>query len=217
MHIEILVEDASGEKLLEAVLPKLLGEQADPHTWRVHPYKGIGRIPKNLNAGGDPAKRILLDQLPRLLRGYGNTPGIDALVVVLDSDRRHCVDFLAELKAVAAGCNPAPSTMFRLAIEEAEAWYFGDQQALKAAYPRAKADVLGRYVQDSVCDTWELLADAIYPGGSAAIKKAGWPLPGQVKHEWAEKIGPLLDPDRNLSPSFGKLSDGLRRLAAEAT
>jgi hypothetical protein len=27
MHIEILVEDASGEKLLEAVLPKLLGRQ----------------------------------------------------------------------------------------------------------------------------------------------------------------------------------------------
>ncbi len=44
--------------------------------------QGIGRIPKNLNAGGDPAKRILLDQLPKLLGGYGKTPGIDAVVVV---------------------------------------------------------------------------------------------------------------------------------------
>jgi hypothetical protein len=216
MHIEILVEDASGEKLLERVLSKLLGEQGDPHTWRVHSYKGIGRVPKNLNAGADPAKRILLDQLPRILRGYGNTPGIDAVVVVLDSDRRNCVDFLAELKALAAGCNPAPNTMFRLAIEEVEAWYLGDRQALQAAYPRAKADVLARYVQDGVCDTWELLADAVHPGGSAAIKKAGWPLPGQIKCEWAEKIGPLLEPDRNVSPSFGKLRDGLRRLIAEA-
>jgi hypothetical protein len=215
MHIEILVEDASGAKLLEAVLPKLLGEHESCHSWRVHPYKGIGRIPTNLYAGGDPAKRILLDQLPRLLRGYGKTPGIDAVVVVLDSDRRTCVDFLSELKALLAGCDPAPTTMFRLAIEEVEAWYLGDRQALQAAYPRAKADVLNRYVQDSVCDTWELLADAVHAGGSAAIKKAGWPLPGQIKCEWAEKIGPLLEPDRNLSPSFGKLRDGLRRLAAE--
>lgn len=159
---------------------------------------------------------MLLDQLPRILRGYGNTPGIDAVVVVLDSDRRNCADFLAELKALAADCNPAPNTIFRLAIEEMEAWYFGDQQALQTAYPRAKADVLGRYVQDSVCGTWELLADAVHPGGSAAIKKAGWPLPGQIKCEWAEKIGPFLEPDRNVSPSFGKLRDGLCRLVAEA-
>ncbi|WP_083490204.1 DUF4276 family protein [Stenotrophomonas daejeonensis] len=217
MHIEILVEDTSGEKLLESLLPKLFGEQGDPHTWRLHAYKGIGRIPKNLNAGGDPAKRILLDQLPKLLRGYGKTPGIGAVVVVLDSDRRNCVDFLAELKALAAGCNPAPNTLFRIAIEEMEAWYFGDRKALITAYPRAKIDVLNRYAQDSVCGTWELLADAIYPGGSAAIKKARWPLPGQVKHEWAGRIGPLLDLDHNLSPSFGKLRDGLRRLVAEAT
>lgn len=213
MHIEILVEDSSGEKLLAALLPQLLGE---PHTWRVHAYKGIGRIPKNMNAGADPAKRILLDQLPRLLQGYGRTPGIDAVVVVLDTDKRNCVDFLAELKTVADACVPVPNTLFRLAIEEVEAWYLGDQDALLAAYPRAKRDVLGRYVQDSPCDTCELLADAIYKGGSAAIKKAGWPLPGQIKHEWAEKIGPLLIAERNVSPSFGKLRDGLRRLIAEA-
>lgn len=76
--------------------------------------------------------------------------------------------------------------------------------------------MLGKYVQDSACDTWELFADAVHSGGSAAIKKAGWPLPGQVKHEWAEKIGPLMNPGRNISPSFGKLRDGLHRLVAEA-
>lgn len=216
MHIEILVEDSSGEKLLKAILPKLLGEYGDPHTWNMHSYKGIGRIPKNLKGSADPAKRILLDQLPRLLQGYGRTSGIDAVVVVLDTDKRSCVGFLNELKTLAAGCNPVPNALFRLAIEEVEAWYLGDRQALTAAYPRAKGDVLNRYEQDSLCDTWELLADAVYPGGSAAIKKAGWPLPGQIKHEWAEKIGPLLEPDRNASPSFGKLRDGLRRLISEA-
>lgn len=212
MHIEILVEDSSGEKLLQVLLPQLLGPQGEPHTWHLHAYKGTGQIPKDLVAKADPTKRILLDRLPRLLRGYGKTPGIDAVVVVLDTDKRDCAAFLAELKAVADGCSPAPKTLFRLAIEEIEAWYFGDQDALLKAYPRAKLDVLKRYVQDSACGTWELLADAVYPGGSAAIKKAGWPLPGQVKHEWAEKVGPLMDLERNVSPSFGKLRDGLRQL-----
>lgn len=215
MHIEILVEDSSGEKLLQMLLPQFLGPQGEPHTWRLHAYKGIGRIPKGLVMKADPAKRILLDRLPKVLRGYGKTPGIDAVVVVVDTDKRDCVAFLDELKGVAATCNPVPITLFRLAIEEIEAWYFGDQDALLAAYPRAKQDVLGKYVQDSACDTWELLADAVHLGGSAAIKKAGWPLPGQVKHEWAEKIGPLMKPERNISPSFGKLRDGLRRLVAE--
>lgn len=215
MHIEILVEDSSGEKLLQMLLPQFLGPQGEPHTWRLHAYKGIGRIPKGLVMKADPAKRILLDRLPKVLRGYGKTPGIDAVVVVVDTDKRDCVAFLDELKGVAATCNPVPITLFRLAIEEIEAWYFGDQDALLAAYPRAKQDVLGKYIQDSACDTWELLADAVHLGGSAAIKKAGWPLPGQVKHEWAEKIGPLMKPERNISPSFGKLRDGLRRLVAE--
>lgn len=215
MHIEILVEDSSGEKLLSILLPKLLGDQGNPHTWRVHAYKGIGRIPKNLGASADPAKRILLDQLPRLLKGYSNTPYIDAVVVVLDTDTRNCVTFLNELKELAANCNSIPTTMFRLAIEEMESWYFGDLDAMRIAYPRVKQDILARYVQDTPCGTWELLADAIYPGGSLEVKKRGWPLSGQLKHEWAEKIGPLLEPDKNTSPSFGKLRDGLRRLITD--
>lgn len=214
MHLEFLIEDSSGEKLLQTLLPKLLGAQGDLHSWRVHAYKGIGRVPKGLGKGADPSKRILLDQLPRLLRGYGRTVGTDVVVVILDVDRRDCRKFLSELKAIAASCNPAPTTLFRLAIEEMEAWYLGDRTALLKAYPRARRDVLDRYSQDGICDTWELLADAIYTGGVAAIKSAGWPLPGQVKSEWAEKIGPLLELDRNISPSFGKLCEGVRRLIA---
>ena len=211
MHIEFLVEDRSGALLLQEVLPKILGCQGEPHYWRLHSYKGIGRIPKGLTKGGDPANRILLDQMPRILKGYSQTPGIDAVVVVLDVDRRNCGEFLTELRDIATNCG-LPDTMFRLAIEEMEAWYFGDPTALKAAYPKAKADVLGKYSQDSVCDTWETLADAIYPGGSAAIKTIGWPLPGQVKCEWATKIAPLMNVDFNDSPSFCKFRDGVRRL-----
>ena len=214
MHIEILTEDSSGSKILEILLPKIIGPHGKPHTWRVHAYKGIGRIPAGLQSQGDPSKRILLDQLPKLLRGYGKTPGIDAVVVVVDTDDRDCVVFLTQLKAVAPQVDAPPTVLFRLAMEETDAWYLGDRGALLAAFPRARHEILNRYVQDSVCGTWELLADAVHAGGSPALKKAGWPLSGQMKHDWAERIGPLMNIEINQSPSFGKLRDGLRRLVA---
>ena len=214
MHIEILVEDSSGAALITNLLPLVIGPQGAPHTWRIHLYKGIGRLPKGLTTRSDPAKRALLNQLPRLLTAYGKTPGYDAVVVVLDSDSRNCKEFLAELNAVLEQCAPAPRTLFRLAIEEMEAWLLGDRQALLTAYPKAKREVLARYVQDSVCGTWELLADVVHPGGQTAIHKAGWPLPGQMKHEWVERISPHMDIQNNASPSFGKFRDGLRRLVA---
>ena len=214
MHIEILTEDSSGQRLLEYLVPKLIGPLGEPHTWRFHSYRGIGRIPANLSRTRDPSKRILLEQLPRLLRGYVTTPGIDAVVVVLDADDRDCASFLGELQSVAATCGASHLTLFRLAIEEVEAWYLGDRSALRLAYPNARVQSLDGYVQDSVCGTWELLAEAIHPGGMRAIRQAGWPLPGQIKHDWAARIGPCLDPASNRSPSFGKLRDGIRRLAS---
>lgn len=144
MHIEILTEDSSSQRLLEHLLPKLIGPLGDPHTWRLHPYRGMGRIPAGLSATSDPSKRILLTELPRLLRGNVNTPRVDAVVVVLDTDRRDCVAFLAELKALAASCNASHLVMFRLAIEEIEAWYFGDRAALQQAYPKARMRGSGR-------------------------------------------------------------------------
>jgi len=69
MHFEFLVEDASGCILLGQLLPKILGPGP---TYRVHAYKGIGHVPAGLSSRSAPDRRILLDQLPRLLRGYGN-------------------------------------------------------------------------------------------------------------------------------------------------
>ena len=212
MHIEILTEDRSGQCLIEHVMPKLAGPYGDPHTWRCHGYRGLGRIPKGLSPASDPSHRILLAELPRVLRGYQKTPGVDAVVIVLDTDQRDCAAFLGELLALAASCDASGKTMFRLAVEEMEAWYLGDHAALLRAYPRARKQILNDYIQDSVCGTWEKLADVIHPGGAKAVRQSGWPLPGQLKHEWANRIGPFLEPDGNHSPSFGKFRDGLRRL-----
>ena len=70
MHFEVLVEDQSGKKALDILIPKIIGDQ---HTFRVIEYRGIGHIPKNLKSSTDASKRILLNQLLRLLRGYGKT------------------------------------------------------------------------------------------------------------------------------------------------
>jgi len=118
------------------------------------------------------------------------------------------------LLEILRSCQPRPETLFRIAVEEMESWLLGDRTAIEAAYPRAKSRALDRYVQDSVCDTWETLADAIYPGGSAALRREGYPRIGQVKCAWAERIAPLMEPGRNASKSFQVFRDGLRRLAS---
>jgi predicted ATPase len=69
--------------------------------------------------------------------------------------------------------------------------------------PRAKDAVLNTYVNDSICGTWEKLADAVFPGGSAALSAKGWQAIGAEKSLWAEKITPHMDVNNNASPSFG--------------
>ena len=168
MHFEILVEDQSGKKTLDILIPKIISDQ---HTFEVHFYRGIGHIPKNLKNEIDVSKRILLNQLPRLLRGFGKTfanysANFPAVVIVIcDLDRRCLKTFRQELFAVLNSCNPKPKTRFCIAVEEGEAWFLGDIAAIKEVYPKAKDKVLNNYKNDSICDTWELLAEAVFPGG----------------------------------------------------
>jgi len=214
MHIEVLVEDSSGAVLMGHLMPKLLGEAVSAHTWRIHNYKGIGRIPKKMTPHTDVAKKTLLDNLPRLLEGYGQTPGYDAVLVLVDTDDRNVAAFRRELKQVLAQCPNAPQTVFGLATEEIEAWYFGDREALLEAYPRADKKVLNKYQQDAVCGTWEMLADALVKGGATALKKQGFYKAGEFKHECANRIGPLMDVMRNQSPSFCLTCQGVADLLA---
>jgi hypothetical protein len=98
--------------------------------------------------------------------------------------------------------NPKPKTRFCVAIEENEAWFLGDISAIKKAYPKAKDSVLNTYINDSICGTWEKLADAIFPGGSTSLSKKGWQAIGTEKSKWAEKITPHMNVNNNASPSF---------------
>ena len=208
MHLEILVEDQSGKKALEILIPKLITPE---HTFTIHMYKGIGRIPKNLGGTSDASKRILLTELPRLLKGYGKTfanypsdyPA--AVILVCDLDDKCLLDFRAGLDSILNACDPMPETRFCIAIEEGEAWFLGDINAIKSAYPGAKEDILNSYVNDSICGTWEKLADAIFPGGADVLSSKGWQAIGTEKSIWAEKITPYMNIDNNQSPSFNYL------------
>ncbi len=215
MQFEILVEDASGKIVLESVLDKIFGPNRQDHTYRIISYKGIGRIPKDLRGTTDPKKRFLLNQLPKLLRGYGKSLQnfSAAVVVIVDLDDKDCQTFKQEMLDILNDCNPQPTTLFRIAIEEGEAWLLGDRNAVKTAYPDAKEHVLNTYVQDGICGTWEKLADAIYPGGSQKLKRLGWPHTGKAKCDWARKIAPHLDVESNRSRSFQVFRDGIRNLA----
>ena len=215
MHFELLVEDQSGRIALEAILTKLLGPNYSDHSWRMHSYKGLGHIPKNLGRVTDLSKRLLLYQLPSLLRAYGRSlPESSSVIVVVDLDDRDCVAFKQDLLNVLKACDPQPNTQFRIAIEESEAWLLGDRNAVKAAYPRARDAVLKAYVQDSICGTWEVLADAVYSGGATRLKRSGYQETGKAKCEWAKKIAHHIDVDKNLSKSFQVFRDGVRNLAS---
>jgi hypothetical protein len=215
MHFEILVEDASGELLLRSLLTKILGQHGSPHTWRTHSYRGLGKIPSDLRGKTDPSRRVLLDRLPKVLAGYGMShQGLDAaVVVVVDLDDRDRDGFEQELLQVLRHCHPKPRVLFRFAIEEMEAWLLGDRSAIVKAFPRAKTNILHSYRQDSICGTWETLADALFPGGSPALKAEGYPRLGEEKCRWASLIGPHIDIESNLSPSLRVFRFGLLKLS----
>jgi len=213
MHFEFLVEDQSSGKAMEILLPKLIGVD---FTFRIHSYKGIGHIPKNLQPNTGADKRILLDQLPRLLRGYGKNKQSWFIVVICDLDDRDKLQFLAELNDILDACDPKPEACFCLAIEEFEAWYLGDVSAIQKAYPKAKKSILESYVNDSICGTWELLADAICKSGCKALIKKGWQAVGEQKFIWAKEISPHMNVDENNSPSFKEMRAQLRNITEEA-
>ena len=215
MHIEFLVEDQSSVKAMEILLPKLLEGKASFRI--IRPYKGAGRLPKDLRPKSGAAKRILLDQLPRLLRGYGKVPHIGHIIIICDLDDNNKNQFLSELNNVLNVCYPKPDAHFCLAIEEFEAWYLGDLAAVRKAYPKAKDNVLKGYKNDDICGTWELLADAVCIGGSNSLTKKGWQAVGKQKSIWASEISPHMNINDNISPSFIDMLKQLQSITAKNT
>jgi len=210
MHIEILIEDQSGKVALDLLIPMLI--ENTETTFRVIPYKGIGRLPKGLKSVSEANKRQLLSQLPSLLKGYGKSfQDFPATVIfVFDLDNNCLKDLKHELNTILQQCHPKPHAHFCIAIEEGEAWLLGDFNAIRTAYPKVKENILKKYNNDAICGTWEILANAIYQGGVDTLKKKGWQTIGMEKSNWAENITPHFNIKYNKSPSFQYLCQKIR-------
>ena len=207
MHIEFLVEEPSIEAAFENLLPKILG---DAVTYQTHVYQG---------------KQDLLSKLPTRLLGYRAwLPPDWKIVVLLDEDRQDCHQLKATMEQIAhqAGLSTKTSPDFagqfqvinRIAVEELEAWFFGDVKALHQAYPRIPENL--HY------QTRYRNPDAISGGTAEAlerllVRKNYYPQAiGLPKIEAARTISRFMEPARNRSHSFQIFYDALRSILAEA-
>ena len=188
------------EAALRLLAPRILG----PLSFQVYPYQ---------------CKDDLLSKLPQRLRGYARWLPEDArIVVVVDCDRDDCDQLKGRMERSAreaglttrshAGSNGTYTVVNRLAIEELEAWYFGDWEAVRAAYPRMREDVprRARYRDPDAIrgGTWEAF--------ERLLQGAGYFQGGLRKIEAARAISRHWDPSRNISTSFRVLRDVLQEM-----
>ncbi len=204
-HVELLVEEPSMEAALRLLLPKVIGDL----TFEVYPHQ---------------CKDELLLRLPQRLRGYGQRRKSDSwfrehcrIVVVIDRDDDDCATLKGRLEKMAHDAGLATRSSAkgspyivanRLAIEELEAWYFGDWEAVRAAYPRTSATIpaQAKYRNpDAIAGgTWEAFV--------RVLQKTGYFSGGFRKVEAARAIAVHMEPSRNTSPSFCALRDVLREM-----
>lgn len=218
MHFEILVEDQSGAKIIDILIRKIIDFSNEKNTLNIEYYKGIGRIPKGLKPKTDANKRQLLDQLPRLVQGYGKTWNSSnysgVLIIICDLDERCFKEFRQELFDCVNKCQTKPELYFCIAVKQIEAWLLGDISAIKKVYPKVKRlKYLKTQYSEEQNGTWEKLADTLVKDGSKKFKKEGKRAIGKHKSVWAEKITPHIDIDKNASSSFRYFRDKLRKLS----
>lgn len=203
MHLEVLLEEPSAEAALDNLLPALLPEGT---TWRFHVFSG---------------KADLLRHLASRLKGYATwLPDDWRILVLVDRDGTDCQRLLERLEQSAAAAGLATkvsnrggrfTVLNRLAIEELEAWFFGDVEALSQAYPGVSPHLAhrrGLRSPDQIAGgTWEAL--------QRELKRAGhYRNTGLPKIEVATNVSRHMVPARNTSRSFKGLVLGLRALMA---
>lgn len=186
----VFVEEPSMEVVLEKLLPKLM----DDADFEIRRFQ---------------CKDDLLKNLPDRLRGYTAwLPDNWAILVLVDRDDDDCQVLKQALESMTAEAglvsktNAGPGNRFqvvnRIAIEELEAWFFGDWQAVQAAYPRVSKTIpqkAGFRDPDAILGgTWEAL--------ERVLKKAGYFKTGLRKMECARAVTQKMDPTRNTSKSF---------------
>lgn len=203
-YFEVLVEGSSDVPTVREVLQRKFG-LVEGLNFRIHPHRGKGRLPENLDKTPELRHQGLLDQLPAKLKGFGRYLDASACVlVVIDADDTPCHELLEELNQMLNRLQrKPPRVLFRVAIEETESWFIADDAAVAKAFPKAKVARLRQIEPDAVCGAWEALAGAL---GFRITD-----VTGMDKTEWARAIAPHLDLDHPRSPSLGKLLAGVQQ------
>jgi hypothetical protein len=182
-HLEMLVEEASVEALLRELFPRFISRA----TFEVYPHQG---------------KSDLLGKLPARLRGYARyLPKNWRIIVVVDRDGQNCVQLKKELTTSIAEAWPLGrrlDVVSRIAIEELEAWYFGDWSAVQEAFPKVNRTV----PHQSAYRRPDAIAGGTWEAFERLLQKAGYMTGGLRKIEAARAIGRIMIPSRNTSPSF---------------
>lgn len=201
-HFEFLVEELSMEAFLAAWLPGMLPENC---TFGIYPY---------------PGKDALLRKIGDRLKGYAALmPAEYRIVVIVDRDGDECEELKSRLEHVceSAGLRsrravggPEWQVVTRIAIEELEAWYFGDWQAVCAAYPGVSPNIpdQARY-RDS-----DAIAGGTWEAFERVLQNHGYFRQGLAKVQAATAIGRHIDPARNRSRSFTVFRDAIAEAAA---
>jgi hypothetical protein len=98
------------------------------------------------------------------------------------------------------------SVINRVVVEELEAWYFGDWEAVCAAYPRVARNA----VQKRGLRNPDAIEGGAWETFERILQRAGYFRNGLRKIEVARTIGVHMNVDRNTSRSFQALRDALR-------
>jgi hypothetical protein len=198
LHLEFLVEEASLESALTQLLPKILPSTVSS---KIHAFRG---------------KPDLLAKLPDRLKGYQAwLPPDWKIVILIDKDREDCLELKEKLEIMAissglitkSSCQKDKSfqVLNRIVVEELEAWFFGDVQAIRQAYPKVSANLAN---QQPYRDP-----DAIKGGTAEALervlKKAGYHPGGLEKNKASSEISQYMNPESNRSKSFQVFYQGL--------
>ncbi len=208
MRLHFLVEGLAEDRLLRALLPRLIPN----HLFKIYPHRGKGRLEAQAKRPQDRVGPGLLDQLPATLQIFGRNfdPATDRVVVLLDLDDDSEPQLRKQLLSLLTKLKEAPSCEFCLAIEEAEAWYLADLGAVRRAFARQSLDeaVLKAYKPDSIVGAWELFQRLIKD-------------PCERKPAWAERMGKELsvapEGSESSSPSYRHFCAAVRRQAGERT
>ena len=179
-RIVFLLEEYSMRVLLEGLLPRA--------------FPGLSFLCVSHEGKNDLEKSVRSK-----LRDW-REPGV-RFVVVRDNDGAECRSLKADLLELVPR-ERREVTLVRIACQELEAWYFGDQDSLAEACSDPDLRMIGARARFRDPDEIQRPSEALAELAPAFQKVSG-----------ARAMGRLLDPARNTSRSFQVFLEGIRRLA----